>query len=98
MSPRKASPPLPPASAGGLCPENADALSLAGEVQFARSVPGFVPPHAKSVDFLSHTPRLLRPAVSHAMDVLERLIFLEQDEIEKNKGIRIEKFLGLLKE
>lgn len=48
----------------GLCPENADALSLAGEVQFARPVPGFVPPHAKSVDFLSHTPRLLRPAVS----------------------------------
>ena len=28
----------------------------------------------------------------------ERLIFLEQDEIEKNKGIRIEKFLSLLKE
>ena len=40
----------------------------------------------------------MRPAVKRAMDVLERLIFLEQDEIEKNKGIRIEKFLGVLKE
>ena len=70
MSPRKASPPSPPASAGGLCPENADALSLAGEVEFARPVPGFVPPHAKSVDFLSHTPRLLRPAVSRLWDHL----------------------------
>ena len=40
----------------------------------------------------------LRPAVKRAMDVLERLIFLEQDEIEKNKGIRIEKFLSVLKE
>lgn len=37
-------------------------------------------------------------AVQQAMDSLERLIFLEQDEIEKNKGIRIEKFLSLLKE
>ena len=40
----------------------------------------------------------MRPAVQQAMDILERLIFLEQDEIEKNKGIRIEKFLSLLKE
>ena len=40
----------------------------------------------------------LRQAVKRAMDVLERLIFLEQDEIEKNKGIRIEKFLSVLKE
>lgn len=40
----------------------------------------------------------LRPAVKRAMDVLEKLIFLEQDEIEKNKGIRIEKFLSVLKE
>ena len=54
----------------GLCPESADALSFAGEVQFARPVPGFVPPHAKSVDFLSHTPRLLRPAVSRLWDHL----------------------------
>ncbi len=37
-------------------------------------------------------------AVKRAMDVVERLIFLEQDEIEKNKGIRIERFLDLLKE
>ena len=37
-------------------------------------------------------------AVRRAMDVLERLIFLEQDEIEKNKGIRIEKFLSVLKD
>ena len=40
----------------------------------------------------------LQPSVKRAMDVLERLIFLEQDEIEKNKGIRIEKFLSVLKE
>ena len=37
-------------------------------------------------------------AVKRAMDVIERLIFLEQDEIEKNKGIRIERFLDLVKE
>ena len=40
----------------------------------------------------------MREAVQQSMDILERLIFLEQDEIEKNKGIRIEKFLSLLKE
>lgn len=38
----------------------------------------------------------LVPAVRHAMDVLEKLIFLEQDEVEKNKGIRIERFLSIL--
>lgn len=38
----------------------------------------------------------LIPAVKHAMDVLEKLIFLEQDECEKNKGIRIERFLNVL--
>ena len=38
----------------------------------------------------------LYPAVKRSMDVLEKLIFLEQDEIEKNKGIRIEKFLNVL--
>lgn len=37
-------------------------------------------------------------AVKRAMDVIERLVFLEQDEIEKNKGIRIEKFLNVLRE
>lgn len=37
-------------------------------------------------------------AVKRAMDVVERLIFLEQDEIEKNKGIRIEKYLSVLTE
>ena len=36
-------------------------------------------------------------AVRRAMDVLETLIDLEKDEIEKNKGIRIEKFLDVLK-
>lgn len=35
-------------------------------------------------------------AVKYSMDVLEKLIFLEQDEIEKNKGIRIEKYLDVL--
>ena len=38
----------------------------------------------------------LVPAVKHSMDVVEKLIFLEQDEIEKNKGIRIERFLNVL--
>ena len=35
-------------------------------------------------------------SVRRAMDVLEKLIFLEKDELEKNKGIRIEKFLDVL--
>lgn len=42
--------------------------------------------------------RELQPAVKRAMDVLEKLIFLEQDELEKNKGIRVEKYLDVLKE
>ncbi len=37
-------------------------------------------------------------AVKRAMDVVEKLIFLEQDEAEKNKGIRIEKYLSVLAE
>jgi pyridoxine kinase len=37
-------------------------------------------------------------AVKRAMDALEKLIFLEKDEAEKNKGIRIEKFLSVLRE
>ena len=40
----------------------------------------------------------LRQSVKYAMDMLEKLIFLERDEIEKNKGIRIEKFLSVLRE
>ncbi len=40
----------------------------------------------------------LRQSVKYAMDKLEKLIFLERDEIEKNKGIRIEKFLSVLRE
>ena len=42
--------------------------------------------------------RLFQQAVTRAMDVVEELIVLERDEIEKNKGIRIERFLDLLKE
>lgn len=42
--------------------------------------------------------KAMRPAVKRAMDVLEQLIFLERDELEKNKGIRIEKFLSVLKD
>ena len=38
----------------------------------------------------------LEEAVRHAVEVLEQLIFLEQDEIEKNKGIRIERFLNII--
>ena len=40
----------------------------------------------------------LQKAVRRAMKLLERLIFLEQDELEKNKGIRIERFLSVLRE
>ena len=40
--------------------------------------------------------RGLEPAVRRAMDVLETLIRLERDEAEKNKGIRIEKYLSVL--
>ena len=42
--------------------------------------------------------RPFQGAVRRAMDVIGRLIFLEQDEAEKNKGIRIEKYLSLLGE
>lgn len=38
----------------------------------------------------------LQTAVKRAMDVLEKLVFLEKDELDKNKGIRIEKFLDVL--
>jgi len=38
----------------------------------------------------------LQEAVKRAMDVLEKLVFLEKDELDKNKGIRIEKFLDVL--
>lgn len=47
-------------------------------------------------ELLKGTP--LQSAVKRAGNVLERLIFLEQDEREKNKGIRIEKYLSVLKE
>lgn len=40
--------------------------------------------------------RPLRASVKHAMDVLEKLVFLERDELDKNKGVRIEKFLDVL--
>ncbi len=38
----------------------------------------------------------LPEAVKKAMDVMEKLIFLERDELDKKKGIRIEKFLDVL--
>lgn len=38
----------------------------------------------------------LQSAVKRAMDVLEKLVFLEKDELDKNKGVRIEKFLDVL--
>lgn len=38
----------------------------------------------------------LQAAVQRAMDVLEKLVFLEKDELDKNKGVRIEKFLDVL--
>lgn len=47
-------------------------------------------------DLLRGTP--LQTAVRRAMDVLGRMIGLERAEIEKNKGLRIEKLLYLLDE
>lgn len=40
----------------------------------------------------------LPQAVKRAVDLLERLIFLEQDVAERNNGIRIEKYLSVLTE
>lgn len=40
----------------------------------------------------------LPQAVQKAVDLLERLIFLEQDVAERNNGIRIEKYLSILTE
>lgn len=42
--------------------------------------------------------RTLPQAVKKAVDLLERLIFLEQDVAERNNGIRIEKYLSVLTE
>ncbi len=42
--------------------------------------------------------RSLPQAVKKAVDLLERLIFLEQDVAERNNGIRIEKYLSVLTE
>lgn len=42
--------------------------------------------------------RSLPQAVQKAVDLLERLIFLEQDVAERNNGIRIEKYLSVLTE
>lgn len=42
--------------------------------------------------------RSLPQAVGKAVDLLERLIFLEQDVAQRNNGIRIEKYLSVLTE
>ena len=42
--------------------------------------------------------RTLPQAVRRAVDLLERLIFMEQDVAERNNGIRIEKYLSVLTE
>lgn len=42
--------------------------------------------------------RSLPQAVGKAVDLLERLIFLEQDVAQRNNGIRIEKYLSILTE
>ena len=42
--------------------------------------------------------RTLPQAVKKAVELLERLIFLEQDVAERNNGIRIEKYLSVLTE
>ena len=40
----------------------------------------------------------LPQAVRKAVDLLERLIFMEQDVAERNNGIRVEKYLSILTE
>ena len=42
--------------------------------------------------------RPLLQATEKAVDLLERLIFMEQDVVERNNGIRIEKYLSVLAE
>lgn len=42
--------------------------------------------------------RPLQASAKRAMDVIEQLIFLEQDVVERNNGIRIERFLSVLRE
>ncbi|MCI8423549.1 MAG: pyridoxamine kinase [Lawsonibacter sp.] len=42
--------------------------------------------------------RPLQASTKRAMDVIEQLIFLEQDVVERNNGIRIERFLSVLRE
>ncbi|MCI9156233.1 MAG: pyridoxamine kinase [Lawsonibacter sp.] len=42
--------------------------------------------------------RSLPQAVKRAVDLLEQLIFMEQDVVERNNGIRIEKYLSVLTE
>ena len=42
--------------------------------------------------------RSLPQAVQKAVDLLERLIFMERDVAERNNGIRIEKYLSVLTE
>ena len=42
--------------------------------------------------------RSLPQAVRRAVDLLERLIFLEQDVAQRNNGIRVEKYLSVLTE
>lgn len=42
--------------------------------------------------------RSLPQAAEKAVDLLERLIFMEQDVVERNNGIRIEKYLSILTE
>ena len=37
-------------------------------------------------------------AVQKAVELLERLIFMEQDVAERNNGIRVEKYLSVLTE
>ena len=40
--------------------------------------------------------KTLQSAVSRAMKILEQMIYLEQGEPEKNKGVRVERYLNLL--
>ena len=86
------------------------AVHLGEDARRADGVRERVPPHDVLLRQIDAQPKIsvhkhhvrlngkpFQRAVKRAMDAVERLIFLEQDEVEKNKGIRIERFLDILR-
>ena len=75
-----------------------DEVDAASMAQVDRVYAGFWTNRGDCTDEMGEllAGRGLEPAVRRAMDVLETLIRLERDEAEKNKGIRIEKYLSVL--